>query len=71
MATVSKAKIQIFHLEDICSPDERDVFVQGVLNCLQSCESLEAENLLLQGYLLWTYPSQFGSEPKQALQKWL
>ena len=47
MATVNKAKIQIFHLEDICSPDERDVFVQGVLNCLQGCESVEAENLLL------------------------
>jgi len=47
MATVSKAKIQICHLEDICSPDERDVFVQGVLNCLQGCESVEADNLLL------------------------
>jgi Tfp pilus assembly protein PilF len=32
---------------------------------------VEADNLTLQGYLIWSYPALFDCDPKTVLSKWL
>lgn len=41
------------------------------MNSIQACTQIEAENLLLQGYLMWSNLSLFQVDQKAVLNKWL
>lgn len=41
------------------------------MSSLQNCATTDAENLLIQGYLMWTYPTLYGSDSKVVFNKWL